>query len=137
MTTEWAFAFLNTAVTIFSLMYSLNIPHCNQNSTFFSCVRRSIHLFKIFQDHSQRKIILTFLCVCDFAIVKADVNAYYIVCLPFQALKLNLVEYPRFTYCYRKANKKGISWHSETWLDTDCLLVSQWETLFLKPSFWK
>ena len=27
MRTEWAFAFLNTAVIIFSLRYSLNIPH--------------------------------------------------------------------------------------------------------------
>ena len=32
----------------------------------------------------------------------------------FQAIKLNLVEYFRFTNCYGKANKKRISWHSET-----------------------
>ena len=47
MTTEWAFAFLNTAIIIFCLRYSLNIPHSNENPSFFSCVRRSIHLFKI------------------------------------------------------------------------------------------
>ena len=33
MTTEWAFAFLNTAVIIFCLRYSLNIPH--QTPSFF------------------------------------------------------------------------------------------------------
>ena len=32
----------------------------------------------------------------------------------FQVLKLNLVEYLRFTNCYGKANKKRISWHIET-----------------------
>ena len=30
MTTEWEFAFLNTAIKIFCLLYSLNIPHSNQ-----------------------------------------------------------------------------------------------------------
>ena len=35
MTTEWAFAFLSTAIIIFCLMYSLNIPHSNQNPSFF------------------------------------------------------------------------------------------------------
>ena len=47
MTTERAFHVLNTVVIIFCLMYSLNIPHINQNPSFFSCIRRSIHLFKI------------------------------------------------------------------------------------------
>ena len=32
----------------------------------------------------------------------------------FQALKLNLVEYLKLTNCYGKANKKRISWQSET-----------------------
>ena len=35
MATEWAFAFLNTAIIIFCLIYSLNIPHSNQNPSFF------------------------------------------------------------------------------------------------------
>ena len=35
MIAEWAFAFLNTAVIIFCSMYSLNIPHSNQNPSFF------------------------------------------------------------------------------------------------------
>ena len=33
ITTEWAFAFLNIAVIVFCLIYSLNIPH--QNPSFF------------------------------------------------------------------------------------------------------
>ena len=35
MTTEWAFNFVSTAVIIFCLMYVLNIPHSDQNSSFF------------------------------------------------------------------------------------------------------
>ena len=46
----------------------------------------------------------------------------------FQALNPNSVEYLRLINCYGKA-KKRISRHSETWLDINCLLVSQYETL--------
>ena len=35
MTTEWAFVFLNPAVIIFCLRYSLNIPHSNEVPSFF------------------------------------------------------------------------------------------------------
>ena len=122
MTTELAFlnyAFLNTPLIIFCLMYSLYIPHNNQNASFFSGYPSfqnsyfgDISLHR--NDHSHRKIIVTFFYSCDFTIVTADVIAYYIVCYRFQALKLNLVEYLRFTNCYGKANKKRISWHSET-----------------------
>ena len=35
MSTEWELAFLNTVIIIFSLIYSLNIPHSNQNPSFF------------------------------------------------------------------------------------------------------
>ena len=35
MSTEWEFAFLNTVIIIFCLIYSLNIPHSNQNPSSF------------------------------------------------------------------------------------------------------
>ena len=35
MSTEWEFAFLNTGIIIFYLMYSLIIFNCNQNLSFF------------------------------------------------------------------------------------------------------
>ena len=62
METEQAFAFLNTAVIIFSLRYSLNIPH--QTPSFFLCKTQ----YPSFQNsdfgdilqHRHRKIILTF-----------------------------------------------------------------------------
>ena len=46
--------------------------------------------------------------------VPEDGNTNYIVCLSFQALKLNSIQYLRFTNCYGKATKKRISWHRET-----------------------
>ena len=85
MTTEWAFAFLNTAEITFCLRYSLNISH--QPHDFFLCktVRRSMVLFFQFTNNSRHrhtKIILTFFS-CDFTIVTADLTTYYIVCLLF------------------------------------------------------
>ena len=35
ITTEWECAFLNTAIIIFCFIYSLNIPHSNENPSFF------------------------------------------------------------------------------------------------------
>ena len=57
MTIEWAFAFLNTAVIIFCLRYSLNIPY--QTPSFFLCKT----LYPSFQNSDfdiNRKITLTF-----------------------------------------------------------------------------
>ena len=82
MRTEWAFAFLNTAIVIFCLIYSLNIPHNNQNTLFFS-VQDSVLSLKNFyfgdispyrNDRSHMKIILTFLFV---RFITGDVNIYY------------------------------------------------------------
>ena len=103
-------------------MYSLNIPY--QTPSFFP-VQDAVSIFLKFRfRHRHWKIILTFFS-CDFTIVAADVFTYSEFVYRFQALKLNLVEYFRFTNCCGKANKKRISWHSETRLDTDCLLMSQ------------
>ena len=46
MTTEWAFAFLNTAVIIFCLRYSLNVPH--QTPSFFP-VQDAVSIFSKFR----------------------------------------------------------------------------------------
>ena len=64
MTTEWVFAFPNTAVVIFCLMYCLNIPHSNQNPSFFPVY---IVMIKYFQH---------FFFVFDFTIVTADIVTY-------------------------------------------------------------
>ena len=66
----------------------------------------------------------------DFTIVTADVITFHIVYWSFPSPQAKFVEYLRFTNCYRKGNKKRKSRHSETWLDMDCLLVSQWGTFF-------
>ena len=44
MPTEWKFAFLKAAIIIFYLIYSLNVPHSNQNPPFFPFERVSINL---------------------------------------------------------------------------------------------
>ena len=46
MSAECGFAFLNTVIKILCLIYSLNVPYGNRNSTFF-CWKHSINLFKI------------------------------------------------------------------------------------------
>ena len=79
-------------------MYSLNIPHSNQNPSFFLCKTQ----YPSFQNSDfgdislrhHKKIILTFFVSCDFTvqgrcdyvivvIVTVDVITYYIVCLSF------------------------------------------------------
>ena len=79
MTTKWAFAFLITAIIIFCLRYSLNIPHQAQ-STQYPSFRNSD--FGDLSQRRHRKIILIF-CVCDFTIATAGVFTYYRVCLSF------------------------------------------------------
>ena len=79
MTTEWEFAFLNTAIIIFCLIYSLNILYSiYSKSIIFSCWPLSINFFKI---HNLTTFlhtgdILTF----DFVkvIVTGDGNTNYI-----------------------------------------------------------
>ena len=79
MATEWDFAFLNTAIIIFCLIYSLNILYSiYSKSIIFSCWPLSINFFKI---HNLTTFlhtgdILTF----DFVkvIVTGDGNTNYI-----------------------------------------------------------
>ena len=89
MSTEWKFAFLNTVVIIFCLVYSLNIPHSNQNPSFFSWFLSSLTTFRRMArsshennfDISFRVILLlpreTELCLLLMT------NTKYIVCLSF------------------------------------------------------
>ena len=79
MRTEWAFAFLNTAIIIFCLRYSLNIPHQAPSTQHPSFQNSDGDI----SQHRHRKIILTFFFSCDFTIVTAGVFTYYRVCLSF------------------------------------------------------
>ena len=74
ITTEWAFSFLNNAVIIFCLIYSLNIPHSNQTHHFFLCKTQ----YPSLQNSDFGDISLH-----HYTIVTADVIKYYIVCLSF------------------------------------------------------
>ena len=82
----------------------------------FSCVRCSIHLFKIQISATFHYTVIgkQHFCVCDFTIITADVITHYIVCLLLPGPQAKLVECFRFTNCNGKANKKRISLHSET-----------------------
>ena len=66
MTTEWEFRFLNAAIIIFCLICSFNIPHGDQNPSYFP-VKRSVFMSSKFTfwrhfDHT----ILTFLFVWSY-----------------------------------------------------------------------
>ena len=70
MTTELAFSLLNTAITTFCLIYSLNISHSNQNASVFPVEElvsnQNSYFGKILpyrNDRSHTKIILKFLFV--------------------------------------------------------------------------
>ena len=88
------FAFLNTPLIIFCLIYSLNIPHSNENPSFFSWLNWSFSinqplLYISAIGEVNTKIILIFLSVW-FTIVTGDgimsgfvINTKYIVCLSF------------------------------------------------------
>ena len=121
---------LNTAGITFCLRYSLNTPHSNQTPSFFP-MEDAVTIFSKFRfrQHfttpSQENNLDIFLCVWFYHCHCRRNYILHSFFYRFQALKLNLVEYFRFTNCYGKANKKRISWHRETWMDTDCLLVSQ------------
>ena len=85
MATEWEFAFLKTAIIIFCLIYSLNIPHSTQNPYFFP-VDHSVSIslkFTIWR-HSRYVAVVIFwknnICFrgSDLTIVKGDWNTNYI-----------------------------------------------------------
>ena len=84
-------------------------------------------------DLSHTNIILTFFFLRDFTIVRGNGHAsgfddrYKVrsLFIASRTLYLHSIGYFRFTNCCKKANKNRMPWHSETWLDIDCLLVSQ------------
>ena len=95
MTSEWAYAFLNAVVIIFCLMYSLIIPHSNQNKThhFFLWQEQYPSFqnpdFGVISLHLNHSIIVIGKQIwrffsCGFTIVTADVITYYAVCFSFQ-----------------------------------------------------
>ena len=124
VTTVWECVFLNTAIMIFNLMCTLNIPYSNQNHhpSKFKFQRHFTILFVVIE--VTRKWLWHFFS-CDFAIVTGDGNTNYLSVYRFQVLNLNSIEYLRFSNFYWKANRKRVFWHSKTWLDIDCSLVSQ------------
>ena len=130
------YAFLNTTIILFCLIYSLNIHHSNKKVLFFhpdrsfsisyQYIRRPCcnmwwdshgNKFGIsFSDHCHG----TWACVWFWWQIQ---STYFVYC--FQSLNQNSFEYPRFTNCYGKSNSKSMPWHSETWLDTHCLIMNQ------------
>ena len=76
MTTEWAFAFLNIVIIVFCLIYSLNIPHSNQNLPFFPFGGSQ-------RNYNHRKTILTFLFVRFYHCHARHKITCYIVWIPF------------------------------------------------------
>ena len=59
ITTEWECAFLNTAIIIFCLIYSLNVPHSNQNPSFFPFERSvSISVKFTFDRHFTKSFVV-------------------------------------------------------------------------------
>ena len=90
ITTEWECAFLNTAIIIFRLIYSLNIPHSNQNPSFVP-VERSVSILSKFTFRQHFTISLSFEVTRKFnisfrvilSIVTGDGNIKFIVCLLF------------------------------------------------------
>ena len=120
------FIFLNAAIIIFCLVYSLNIPHSTQNPWFFPLeITLTIHFFKIhisatfhiwhFISGSDNfeKIILSFYFVWW---QKCKLHSFV---YRFQTLKPNSIEYLRFINCYGKANKKLIS----------CMMKHDWSSI--------
>ena len=116
------FAFLNNAITIFCLKYSLNNSHSTQNASFVP-VEHSTSISWKFTFWWN----FTFI---DFTTIVMGVRntniVFFIISKPSTQIQLTIsgllivVGKPvRNTYL--------ISWHTETWLDIDCLLESQYE----------
>ena len=98
MSTEWKFAFPNTATIIFCLIYSLNIPHSNQNPSSFSRFPSSLTISSIYlaiyisancegYSHENNfgisfRVILLLPPETDLCLVLMT-NTKYIVCLSF------------------------------------------------------
>ena len=131
MTTEWEFVFHNTTIIIFCLVYFLNIPHSTQNAPFFLLNTQyqflqnphfgNISSYRSGSDNFE-KIISTFLFRWFYHCHRRRKYKRHSFVYRFQALNPNSIEYLRFINCYGKANKKRISWQSETWFDIDCSL---------------
>ena len=123
MTTEWEITFLNTAIIIFCLI----VFSCSKIDSFFLLNTQypflqnpnfgNISPYRSGSDNFE-KIVSTFLFVW-FDYCHGRRKRIY------RCSQLSLIEYHRFINCYGKANKKRISWHTETWFDINCLLESQ------------
>ena len=91
--------FFNTAITIFYLICSLNIPHSNQNPSLVP-VERSVSIYSkfILWQHFNISFMMTivtqkyflYFFSCNFTIVTGNGNANYIVCLSFPVSQLKL-----------------------------------------------
>ena len=107
----------------------LKYPSQYSKSIIFSCWTLSIHFFKIHISatfhHTVVVVIILSLFVWFYHCHGRRKYKLHSFVYRFQALNQNSIEYLRFINCYGKANKKHISWHSETWLDINCLLESQ------------
>ena len=101
MTAEWAFTFLNTAIMIFCLIYSLNIPQSNKTHHFFLLKAQYPSLQNSYygdislycNDHSHRKIILTFLFVWFYHCHgrrKDILHSLFIVSRPSSQIQLSI-----------------------------------------------
>ena len=99
ITAEWECAFFNTAITIFYLICSLNIPHSNQNPSLVP-VERSVSIYSkfILWQHFNISFMMTIVTQkyflhffsCNFTIVTGNGNENYIVCLSFPGSQLKL-----------------------------------------------
>ena len=96
---------------MFCLIFSLHIPHGNQNPSFFPVegsvsikisVSTKIHISKIFH---YKKLFWHFFS-CDCTIVMADVNKYYIVCLSLTGPKVKFSVVPQIYYLLWESQQK-------------------------------
>ena len=115
MSTEWKYAFLNSFIIIFCLMYSLNIPHSNQNLSSFSWFLSSVayHLATFprmvwFSNENNFdisfRVILLLPRETDLCLVQDKVHSLFIV-LGSQA-KRNWVSN---VYCYVKSIRETLA----------------------------
>ena len=125
MSTEWKFAFLNTAIIIFCLMYSLNTPHSNQNLSFFllkdqyqsllyisatshrTVIRGELVTRKYFYISFLVTMILPLSRETDLSLVLVT-NAKYIACLSFPdpQTKFNWVKHDWTSIFWQWINRK-------------------------------
>ena len=128
MSTQWEYAFLNTGITKVFLILSFNYPHSNQNSSIF-LFKSQYHFlpnwhFGNISPYYENNFQISFCGILPYS-RETDLcpalmaNTKLIVVYRFQTLNLNPTKFLRFANCRRKANKKSMPWHRETWSDVD------------------